>query len=102
MSITVGAVEKVPYARNCPVPNRLLSVIVLGKTTIESKGSDPDPAVAAVTVMVAVALVAPGMLEVIVAVPTCMAVTSPAVSPEAITLAMSGALEDQVAKLVSF
>jgi hypothetical protein len=60
----------------------LLSVIALGKTTIESKGSDPAPVVAAVTVIVAVALVAPGMLDVIVAVPTCMSVTSPAVSPE--------------------
>ena len=74
----------------------MLSVIVLGKTAIESRGSDPVPAVAAVTATVAVALIAPGMLAVIVAVPTCIAVTRPAVLPEVTTLAMSEALDDQV------
>jgi hypothetical protein len=50
-SIRVGAVEKVPYARNCPVPYKLSVVSVVGTTAIESRGSG---AAASVTVPVAV------------------------------------------------
>jgi hypothetical protein len=39
MSITVGAVEKVPYARNCPLPSKLSVVSEAGKTVIDSRGS---------------------------------------------------------------
>ena len=74
----------------------MLSVIVLGKTAIESRGSDPVPAVAAVTATVAVALIAPGMLAVIVAVPVVVGVKTPVLFTEP----MLEGLRDQVTALL--
>ena len=53
MSNVVGAVEKVPNARNCAVPSKLSSVVEVGKTVIDSRGS---AAAVTVTPMDAVAV----------------------------------------------
>ena len=79
MSITVGAVEKVPYAKNCAVPSKLPIETKFGKTVIDSRGSG---AAEAVTVMVAVVdtTLPSGFvsLAVIVVVPALTPATCPA------------------------
>ena len=76
ISNVVGAVEKVPYARNCAVPSKFRSVTELGKTVIESRGS---AAAVVVTVTVAVAVTTLASVFVHLAVMSVV----PALTPEA-------------------
>ena len=96
--MTVGGVEKVPYARNCPVPCKLPIVIELGKIVIDSKGSAADDAVT-VIVAVAVSTVPSGFvsLAVIVVVPGLTPATCPAGDFGYVkTVAIVGMLDVQV------
>src|ERR1700720_3541934 len=83
-SLTVGAVENVPIARNCPVSCKLPTVIVLGRMVSERMPPPlpPDvPPVDPVTVRLAVALTGPAnpaALAVMIVEPAFTAVTTPA------------------------
>ena len=103
-SLTVGAVENVPIAKNCPLWVKLPKTIPLGMMVSERMPPPlppvPPPA-ELVTVMVPLELtwpLHPVALAVIVAVPAPTAVAS----PEALTVAMEGALEIQVTVPVMF
>jgi hypothetical protein len=98
ISITVGGVEKVPYARYCAVPCRLPSVIEPGTIVIDSRGS---AAAEAVTVIVAldVSTVPSGFVSLAVTTvePGLTPATVPAdVAGEVVTVAIVGMLELQV------
>jgi hypothetical protein len=99
-SLTNGAVENVPIARNCPVPCKLPTVIELGMIASERRLPALSPA-EPVTVRVALELVAPlnaAPRAVIVVVPSLTA----AATPEALMVATEGMLEVQVTPLVIF
>jgi hypothetical protein len=99
-SLTYGAVENVPIARNCPVPCKLPTARELGMISSERR----LPALSGaelVTVRVAKELVAPLNAippAVIVVVPTPIAVAT----PEALMVATDGLLEVQVTPVVMF
>jgi hypothetical protein len=81
MSMSVGVVEKVPYARNCPVPSRLAVEIEFGRMVIETRGS-PAPVVLEVAVTVSeveevTVPFHPAAEAVMVAVPAATPVASP-------------------------
>jgi hypothetical protein len=103
-SLTVGAVENVPIARNCPLSFKLPKTIPLGMIVSERMLPPLPPAVPPVdpvTVRPAVALVGPlnaVAFAVIVVVPAPTAVTI----PEELTVATEGLLETQVTPLVTF
>jgi hypothetical protein len=102
-SLTVGAVENVPIARNCPVSCKLPTVIELGIMVSESRfpPAGPEPPPEPVTMRVALELTEPLnaiALAVIVVVPALTAVTM----PEALTVATEATLEAQVTVLVTF
>jgi hypothetical protein len=89
-SLTVGVLENVPIARNCPVSCRLPTVIELGMMVSESRGSG---AVVATTVMLAVLETTLPSLLVNSAVIVLVPVLTPVASPVALTVAIEGALE---------
>ena len=102
-SLTVGEVEKVPIARNCPLWVRLPKTIPLGMMVSERILPPllPPAPLVPVTVMTALEEVGPlnaVALAVIVAVPALTAVTS----PEALTVATAGVVEVHVTTLVTF
>jgi branched-subunit amino acid transport protein AzlD len=101
-SLTVGAVENVPIARNCPLSCRLPTVIELGIIVSESRVLDPVPpplVVVPATVSVEVPTSRPEnpfMLAAIVVVPGPTAVAS----PEELIVATAVSLDFQAAKAV--
>ena len=107
-SLTVGAVEKVPIARNCPLAPKLPKSIELGMMVSESMPpplpplDPPDPdKVEPLTVRIELELTGPAYpvaLAVIEVVPALTAVAS----PEALTVATVGMLEFQVTDPVMF
>jgi hypothetical protein len=103
-SLTVGAVENVPIARNCPVSCKLPTTIPLGMMVSERMlpPLPPEvPPVEPVTVRATSELTGPlnaVAVAVIVVVPALTAVAS----PEALTVATEGELEVQVTPLVKF
>jgi len=103
-SLTVGAVEKVPIARNCPLSPKLPKTIPLGMMVSE-RIPPPLPPVPTVTVpgTVRTALeltgpLYPVALAVIEVVPGLTAVASPL----ALTVATAGRLDVQFTVLVMF
>jgi len=102
-SLTVGAVENVPIARNCPLSVKLPKTIPLGMMVSERMLPPllPPVALEPVTVRVALELVGPlnaVALAVIVVVPAPTAVTRPA----ELTVATAGVVELQITRLVTF
>jgi hypothetical protein len=103
-SLTVGAVENVPIARNCPLSFKAPKTIPLGMMVSERMLPPLPPAVppaVLATVMIALEVVWPlnaSAPAVTVVVPAPTAVTSPALS----TVATAGVFELQVAVLVIF
>jgi hypothetical protein len=102
-SLTVGAVENVPIARNCPLWVKLPKTIPLGMMVSERILPPLLPPVPLEPVTVKVELEEVGPLNavalaVMVVVPALTAVTT----PEASTVATAGVLEVQVTKLVMF
>jgi hypothetical protein len=98
-SLTVGEVENVPIARNCPVSCKLPTVIELGIMVSESRSPPDAPPPEPVTTRVALELTGPlnaVALAVIVVVPAL----TPVATPEALTVATAGTLEAQVTVLV--
>jgi len=101
-SLTVGEVENVPIARNCPLWVKPPKTIPLGIMVSERMLPPLPPLVppaAPVTVRTALEEVGPlkaAALAVIVAVPALTAVAT----PEALTVATVGAVELQVTRLV--
>jgi hypothetical protein len=103
-SLTNGAFENVPIARNCPLSPKVPKTIPLGMMVSE-RMLPPLPPVAPpvdpVTVRVALELtsplnaIAPAVIDV---VPAATAVTSPV----ALTVATAGVLEVQVTPVVKF
>jgi hypothetical protein len=103
-SLTVGAVENVPIARNCPVSPKLPNTIPLGMMVSERmlpplppETPPPEP----VTVRTPLELTGPAYpvaLAVIEVVPALTAVAS----PDALTVATDGRLDIQVAAFVMF
>jgi hypothetical protein len=102
-SLTVGEVENVPIARNCPLWVKLPKTIPLGMMVSERILPPLLPPVPLEPETVRVALEEVGPLNavalaVIVVVPALTAVTT----PEALTVATAGVVEVQVTKLVMF
>ena len=103
-SLTVGVVENVPIARNCPLACKLLNEILLGIMVSERMLSPlpPDtPPADPVTVRFAVELTEPAYpvaLAVMIVEPALTAVAT----PEALTVATAGTLEVQVTELTTF
>jgi hypothetical protein len=100
-SLTNGALEKVPIARNWPVACKLPTERELGMMVSETRSPPDGPPPAPVTVRVALELTGPLNAvapAVIVAVPAATAVTSPA----GLTVATDGVVELQVTVLVMF
>jgi hypothetical protein len=102
-SLTVGAVENVPIARNCPVSCKLPTVIELGIMVSETRlpPPAPPPPPEAATVTFELELTGPlnaVLLAVIVVVPAATAVTS----PEGLTVATEGVVEVQFTPFVMF
>jgi hypothetical protein len=103
-SLTVGAVENVPIARNCPLSCKLPKTIPLGMMVSERMPPPLPPVVPPadpVTVTPAVEVTGPlnaVALAVIVVVPALTAVTIPA----EFTVATAGVLEVQVNPVVTF
>jgi hypothetical protein len=101
-SLTNGAFENVPIARNCPLSPKVPKTIPLGMIVSERMLPPLPPAVPPVdpvTVMSALELTSPlnaAAPAVIVAVPAATAVTNPVV----LTVATVGVLEVQVTPLV--
>src|SRR5579863_2010150 len=89
-SLTNGAVENVPIARNWPVPCKFATEMAPGMMVRESSGSGADESVTA-TVASAVTTEPSGLVSsaVIVVVPTL----APWASPVAVTVATEGRLE---------
>src|SRR5690348_9825827 len=95
-SLTVGELEKVPIARNWPVPCRLSTVTELGMIESQSRPWTP-PVVPLGFITATVPLpettpVKPFIVAVIVVVPAATAVTRPV----ELTVATEGALDVQV------
>jgi hypothetical protein len=103
-SLTVGEVENVPIARNCPLWVKPPKTIPLGMMVSERMLPPLPPVVPPadpVTVMTALEEVGPlnaVALAVIVVVPALTAVAI----PEALTVATAGVVELQVTRLVMF
>jgi hypothetical protein len=103
-SLTVGAVENVPIARNCPLSPKLPKTIPLGMIVSERMLAPLPPAVPPVdpvTVRPAVELTGPAnpaALAVMIVEPAFTAVTIPVV----LTVATAGVLDVQVTTLVIF
>jgi hypothetical protein len=103
-SLTVGAVENVPIARNCPLSFKLPKTIPLGMMVSERMLPPLPPVVpppVPATVMAALELVWPlkaSASAIIAVVPAATAVTKPALS----TVATAGVVELQVTVLVMF
>jgi hypothetical protein len=103
-SLTVGAVENVPIARNCPLSFKAPKTIPLGMMVSERMLPPLPPAVPPVdpvTVKSAVELTGPAKpsaLAVTIVEPAPIAVTSPV----ALTVATAGVVELQVTVLVIF
>jgi hypothetical protein len=103
-SLTVGAVENVPIARNCPLSPKVPNVIPLGMMVRESMVPPLPPATPPadpVTVKAAVELTGPlnpAALAVMIVEPALTAVAT----PEASTVATEGVPEVQVTALVTF
>ena len=97
-SLTVGAVEKVPIARYCPLSPKLPNTIELGIMVSERMPAPLPPATPPpepVTVRSAVELTGPAYpvaLAVMIVEPALTAVAT----PEALTVATDGVLEVQV------
>jgi hypothetical protein len=103
-SLTVGAVENVPIARNCPVSCRSRTPSVLGMMVSERMLPPLPPAVPPVdpvTVRSAVALTGPAN-PVELAVMTVEPALTAVATPEALMVATEGLLEVQVTRLVMF
>jgi hypothetical protein len=102
-SLTVGVVENVPIARNCPLEVKLPKTIPLGMMVSERILPPLLPPVPLEPVTVRTALELTGPLNpvevaVIVVVPAPTAVTI----PEALTVATAGVLDVQLTRLVMF
>jgi hypothetical protein len=102
-SLTVGATENVPIARNCPLSVKAPKTIPLGMMVSERILSPLLPPVPLEPVTVRTALEEVGPLNavavaVIVVVPALTAVAT----PEALTVATAGVVEVQVTRLVTF
>jgi hypothetical protein len=103
-SLTVGAVEKVPIARNCPLSPKLPKTNPLGMIVSERMPPPlpPDtPPPVPLTVRIELELTGPAYpaaLAVIVVVPAFTAVAS----PDAFTVATVGRLEVQVTEPLIF
>lgn len=102
-SLTVGVLENVPIARNCPVSCKLRTVIELGIIVNETKSPPPAPVLPPEPETTRVALELTGPLNasaeaVIVVVPPLTAVAT----PDELIVATVGTLEVQVTALVIF
>lgn len=101
-SLTVGAVENVPMARNCPVSCKLPTVIELGIIVSETSTPPPTaPCPVPVTTRVALELTGP-LNAVALAVMTVVPALTPVATPEELTVATAGTLEVQVTVPVIF
>jgi hypothetical protein len=89
-SLTYGAVENVPIARNCPVSCKLSTVIELGMIVSESKGSGGE---VSETEMLAVLDTTVPSVFVSCAVMVVEPTPTPVASPVELTVAMEGLLE---------
>jgi hypothetical protein len=102
-SLTVGVVENVPIARNCPLEVKLPKTIPLGMMVSERILPPLLPPVPLEPVIVRIVLEEVGPLN---AVALAMIVVVPALTavatPEALTVATAGVVELQVTKLVMF
>jgi hypothetical protein len=103
-SLTVGAVENVPIARNCPLSCKLPKTIPLGIMVSERMPAPlppPVPPLVPVTVRFAEEVIGPAnpvVLAVMIVEPALTAVAT----PEALTVATEGLLETQVTPVVTF
>jgi hypothetical protein len=100
-SLTVGELENVPIARNCPVSCKLPTVIELGIMVSETRSVPPAPPPGSVITRVALELTGP-LNAIALAVMVAMPVPTAVATPEALTVATSGALEIQVTVFVTF
>jgi hypothetical protein len=103
-SLTVGAVENVPIARNCPLSCKLPKTIPLGMMVSERMLPPLPPAVPPVDPVTVRSVVEetgpanPAVLAVMIVEPAPTAVTT----PEVLTVATEGVLEVQVTVPVIF
>jgi hypothetical protein len=100
-SLTNGAVENVPIARNCPVPCKLPTEILLGITVRERRLFAWLPEVGRVTVSITLELASP-LNAIAPAVMVVVPAATPVTRPEALTVATVGVLELQVTPVDTF